>query len=285
VRRLAALSLLGACAAQPAPPPADPFADAAAPPPSPADAGLLGPPWALVWSDDFDGAAGARPDPARWTAEVGGDGWGNGQLEFDTDRTENASLDGQGHLAIVARREDYGGRAYTSARLVTRGQFAQSYGRFEARMHLARGQGLWPAFWLLGGDLANVGWPACGEIDVMEHRGQEPTRIRGSLHGPGHSGGGNHGRSWDAGLDLTAGFHVFAVEWDPGRVVWKVDDQVFFTATPADLPDGAAWVYDHPFFMILNLAVGGGFVGDPDGSTGFPTTLLIDWVRVYERQP
>jgi beta-glucanase (GH16 family) len=252
----------------------------------PADASdLLGPPWQLVWQDEFGGAEGTRPDAAKWIHDVGGEGWGNDQLEFDTDRVENASHDGQGRLRITARREDYGGRAYTSARINTRGRFEHAYGRFEARIKLPRGQGIWPAFWLLGADLANVGWPACGEIDIMEYRGQEPTRIRGSLHGPGYSGGANHGRDTDVGVDLSADFHTYAVEWDPGRVIFKVDEEVYFTATPSDLPAGTDWVYDHPFFIILNVAVGGHYVGNPDGSTQFPQTMLVDHVRVYERIP
>ncbi len=254
--------------------------------PSSTDAGdVLGPPWRLVWQDEFDGTAGARPDPGKWKHDVGGDGWGNGQLEFDTDRTENAALDGQGNLAIVARREAFSGRAYTSARLNSAGRFERAYGRFEARIKLPRGRGIWPAFWMLGADIANAGWPACGEIDVMEYRGQLLRNVRGSLHGPGHSGGANHGREIDAGMDLSQGFHTFIVEWDPGRVVWKVDDDVYFTATPADLPGGADWVYDHAFFLILNVAVGGYYVGNPDGSTVFPQTMLVDHVRVYERIP
>lgn len=283
------LGLLGACAPG-TPPPETPAADAGGPlvdaPATGPDAGdILGPPWRLVWQDEFDGAAGSRPDPSRWRHDVGGDGWGNNQLEFDTDRTSNASHDGAGHLAIVARREAFGGRQYTSARLNTIGTFERAYGRFEARLWLPRGQGIWPAFWLLGGNLGSVGWPSCGEIDIMENRGHQPRINRGSLHGPGYSGGDNHGREVDAGADLTAGFHVFAIEWDPGRVVWKIDEEVFFTATPADLPAGTTWVYDHPFFIILNVAVGGNYSGNPDATTTFPQTMLVDHVRVYERIP
>lgn len=270
------------------PPPGAPSADAL----PPADAGpppdgeeVLGYPWQLVWRDEFDGAAGTPPDPTRWRHDVGGDGWGNQQLEFDTDRVENSSHDGRGNLVITARREAYNGRDYTSARLTTAGRFERAYGRFEARMKLPRGQGLWPAFWLLGADIGNVGWPQCGEIDIMEYRGQEPRRNRGSLHGPGYSGGANHGRDIDTGHDLSQDFHTYAIEWDPERVVWKIDEQAFFTATPADLPAGTEWVYDHPFFAILNLAVGGTYVGNPDGSTVFPQSLVIDHVRVYERLP
>lgn len=249
----------------------------------PAD--TLGPPWHLIWQDEFDGADGARVDATKWRYDVGGDGWGNAQLEFDTDRIDNSSLDGQGHLRIVAKRESFSGRQYTSARLNTAGKFERAYGRFEARIKLPRGQGIWPAFWVLGANVSNVGWPGCGEIDIMEYRGQQVRNNRGSLHGPGYSGGGNVGKEIDAGLDLSQAFHTYAIEWDPGRVIFKIDNDAFFTATPADLPAGTTWVYDHPFFIILNLAVGGTYVGNVDGSTTFPQTMLVDHVRVYERIP
>jgi beta-glucanase (GH16 family) len=288
VTRAAALLLVLVGCAPGTPPPETPWspdsgtADAG---PS-ADAGpILGYPWHLVWQDEFEGPEGARPEPGNWRYEVGGDGWGNQQLEFDTDRSENAALDGRGNLAITARRESFGGRAYTSARLATAGKLDRRYGRFEARMKLPRGQGLWPAFWLLGNNFNDVGWPGCGEIDVMENRGQNLTVVRGSLHGPGFSGGANHGREVDVGADVSADFHTYAVEWDPERVIWKVDERVYFTATPADLPATGTWVYDHPFFVILNVAVGGNFVGDPSPSTVFPQTMLVDHVRVYERLP
>jgi beta-glucanase (GH16 family) len=235
----------------------------------------------LLWEDDFDGPAGTLPDPSRWRFDIGTD-WGNDQLEYDTDRAENVALDGSGNLAITAREESYEGSAYTSGRINTRGLFSRARGRFEARMKLPVGQGLWPAFWLLGNDFGSVGWPACGEIDVMEYRGQEPNTVHGSLHGPGYSGGGAiTGRFILPGDGFDAGFHVFAVEWEADRITWLVDGQVYQRRTPADLPSGARWVFDHPFFIILNLAVGGNFVGDPDASTQFPQTLLVDWVRVY----
>lgn len=246
---------------------------------------VLGAPWHLIWRDEFDGVEGARPDAAKWRHDVGGDGWGNAQLEFDTDRVENASLDGQGHLRVIARRESYGGRQYTSARLNSAGNFERAYGRFEARIKLPRGQGIWPAFWVLGANVANAGWPGCGEIDIMEARGQQVRNNRGSLHGPGYSGGGNVGKEIDSGIDLSQAFHTYVIEWDPGRVIFKIDNDAFFTATPADLPQGTTWVYDHPFFIILNVAVGGNYVGSPDGATAFPQTMLVDHVRVYERIP
>jgi beta-glucanase (GH16 family) len=283
---IAALALLACAPGTPPPGMTTPDAMKAKDAAPPADAGeVLGYPWHLIWQDEFDGEAGARPDPSHWSPDVGGDGWGNNQQEFDTDRTDNAALDGQGHLAIVARREDYGGRAYTSARLTSHGHLDHAYGRFEARIRLPRGQGIWPAFWILGSNVGSAGWPACGEVDIMENRGSLPRRNRGSLHGPGYSGGANHGLEIDAGADLSQDFHLYAIEWDPGRVVFKLDDKVFFTATPADLPEGKVWVYDHPFFIILNVAVGGTFSGYPDGTTTFPQTMLVDHVRVYERLP
>ncbi len=237
--------------------------------------------WELSWQDEFDGPAGELPDTSRWTFDVGTD-WGNQQLEYDTDRPENASLDGAGHLAIVAREERYGGRDYTSARLTTFGLFEQEEGRFEARIRLPVGRGIWPAFWLLGADFPTTGWPDCGEIDIMEYRGQEPNLVLGSVHGPGYSGGSAVTARYTlpAG-DFGAGFHVFGVEWTADRITWTVDGVRYQTLTPRSIADRGRWVFDHPFFIILNVAVGGHFVGPPDETTAFPQTMLVDWVRVY----
>lgn len=240
--------------------------------------------WELVWQDEFEGPAGTLPSADKWVADVGGGGWGNAQLEYDTARPENASLDGTGNLVITARKERYGGRDYTSARLTTRGKFERAYGRFEARIQLPVGRGLWPAFWLLGANLDEVEWPACGEIDIMEYRGQLPAIVRGSLHGPGYSGGDNVGAEHVvSGGKLYEDFHVYAVEWEPDRIRWLLDGTVFFEATPSRLPAGKQWVYDHPFFVILNVAVGGNYVGPPDSSTVFPQQMRVDYVRVYAR--
>jgi len=240
----------------------------------------------IVWQDEFDGPAGQPPDPANWQYDIGGSGWGNNQLEYDTNRPENVALDGQGHLTIVARREDYLGSAYTSARINTRGRFERARGRFEARIRLPAGQGIWPAFWLLGADFGTVGWPACGEIDVMEYRGQEPTIVHGSLHGPGYSGGAALTSRFELRRGAFAGeFHVFAVEWDTDRITWLVDGIAYKKVTPEDLPPDARWVFDHSFFVILNVAVGGNFVGPPDASTSFPQTMTVDYVRVYGSGP
>lgn len=235
----------------------------------------------VVWRDEFDGAAGTLPASTRWAFDVGTD-WGNAQLEYDTARPVNVSLDGQGRLAITARSESYQGRAYTSGRITTRGLYAAAKGRVEARIQLPRGRGIWPAFWLLGSNFTTAGWPGCGEIDVMEFRGQEPAIVHGSLHGPGYSGGAALTRSFTLPRGgFPDGFHVFAVEWETHKITWLVDDVVYQTLTPTSLPNGASWVFEQPFHVILNLAVGGNYVGPPDGTTAFPQTMLVDYVRVY----
>lgn len=238
--------------------------------------------WTLVWSDEFTGAAGAPPDAANWRQDVGTD-WGNAQLEYDTDRTSNAALDGLGNLVITARREAFGGRAYTSARLTTAGRQEFRYGRFEARLQLPRGQGLWPAFWLLGANFPTVGWPAAGEIDVMEYRGQEPGTVHGSLHGPGYSGGAALTRTWSpTATRFDNSFHVFAIEWSAERVDWFVDGARFFGVRREDVP--GPWAFDGSFNVLLNVAVGGTFVGAPSAVTAFPQAMTVDWVRVYQRE-
>ena len=238
-------------------------------------------PVVIVWSDEFDGPAGQSPDSTRWTFDIGTD-WGNDQLEYDTARTENVSLDGNGNLAITAREESYQGQDYTSGRIKTQGLFARARGRFEARIKLPIGQGIWPAFWLLGSDIDPVGWPQCGEIDIMEYRGQLPSVVSGALHGPGYSGGNSIGGAFtlDQGT-FNDDFHVFAVDWSTNSITWSVDDQEYMTIRPEDLPTGTEWVFNDEFFIILNVAVGGNYVGPPNASTTFPQTMLIDYVRVY----
>jgi beta-glucanase (GH16 family) len=262
-----------ACADTPAPQPAS----------SPPSGG-----WSLTWSDEFDGPSGTTVDRTKWTFDLGGGGWGNQELETYTDRSSNASLDGAGNLAIVASRERFTGadgvaRDYTSARLKTQGLFAQAYGRFEARLKVPHGQGIWPAFWMLGSDIDGVGWPVCGEIDVMENIGREPLAVHGTLHGPGYSGGSGIGATYTlpSGQRFADDFHVVAVEWEANAIRWYVDGALYQTRTPADLPGSARWVFDHPFFIILNVAVGGSWPGSPDASTVFPQRMLVDYVRVY----
>jgi beta-glucanase (GH16 family) len=240
--------------------------------------------WAVTWEDEFEGPAGTAPDPARWVHDVGGDGWGNSQLEYDTDRTDNAALDGEGHLVITALRESWEGNEYTSARLTTDGLFDQAYGRFEGRIQLPAGQGLWPAFWMLGSEFTDIGWPWCGEVDILEARGEDPGTAYGTVHGPGYSGSGGISGAYTLEEGTFADdFHDFAVEIDPGQIAWYVDDELYQRITAADLPQDATWVFDDPFFVLLNLAVGGHYVLPPDESTPSPATMLVDRVRVSER--
>jgi beta-glucanase (GH16 family) len=247
-------------------------------------------PWVLAWSDEFDGPVGALVDATKWVSETGGNGWGNAELQYYTDRSRNASLGGDGTLVIQALQERYQGpdgvtRDYTSARLKTQGKLEQAYGKFEARIRIPRGQGLWPAFWLLGADIGSAGWPRCGEVDIMENIGRQPSTVTGTIHGPGYSGGNGIGASYrlPSGAPFADDFHVFTLEWDPGVLRWSVDGTLFETRTPSDLPPGQQWVFDHPFFIILNVAVGGGYPGNPDATTTFPQTMQVDYVRVYKR--
>ena len=173
---------------------------------------------------------------------------------------------------------------FTSARIKSRELFAQAYGRFEARIKIPSGRGLWPAFWMLGDNIKLVGWPSCGEIDVMENIGKEPATVHGTLHGPGYSAAAGISSPYElhGGRNFAGDFHLFAVEWEPNVIRFYVDNDLYATRTPADLPNGARWVYDHPFFIILNLAVGGNWPGPPDAKTSFPVSMLVDYVRVYQ---
>ncbi len=242
---------------------------------------------AVTFEDNFDGPAGAPVDGGKWLTETG-DNVNNHERQYYTNSTSNAALDGQGNLVITARRENpanyqcwYGTCEYTSARLNTSGRFTQTYGHYEARIRMSHGQGMWPAFWMLGEDIGGVGWPRCGEIDIMENVGFEPSQVHGTLHGPGYSGSGGIGAGYSIDGAFADDFHTFAVDWSPNRIVWSVDGNVYQTRTPADL-NGNQWVFDKPFFLILNLAVGGYWPGDPDGSTPFPNTLVVDYVRVTD---
>lgn len=237
--------------------------------------------WIQVWEDEFEGRGGTPPDPTKWTYDIG-TGWGNAQLEYDTDRRENVALDGKGHLAITARRESFAGSAFTSARIKTEGLFEQRYGRFEARIKLPFGPGIWPAFWMLGSNITEVDWPQCGEIDIMEYRGQEPTVIHGSVHGPGYSAGNPVTKTFTLNqARFDSDFHVFAVEWGEDFIDFFVDDIPYQRITPDDVP--GEWVYNTPFYIILNVAVGGNFVGFPSPGTQFPQTMLVDYVRVFRQ--
>ncbi|MFZ6874319.1 glycoside hydrolase family 16 protein [Undibacterium sp. Di27W] len=235
--------------------------------------------WELVWADEF---AADKLDTQSWQIETGGQGWGNHELENYTTRKENLRLE-NGMLVIEARKEKYGDNDYTSARIKTAGLREFTYGRFEARIKIPAGQGIWPAFWLLGVDKSAVGWPERGEIDIMENIGKEAATTYGTLHGPGYYGATGFGGS----KKLTQGkladdFHIYAVEWDAEQIRWYLDGQLYHQASPATVP--GKWVFDHDFFIILNLAIGGDWPGAPDASTSFPQQMLVDYVRVYKRK-
>jgi beta-glucanase (GH16 family) len=241
----------------------------------------------LAWNDEFDGPARSTPDPQKWGYDVGAGGWGNGELEDYTNSPDNAGLTGNGFLRIVARTADPAqaeGARYTSARLVTRNRFSFTYGVVSARVKVPLGQGLLPAFWLLGDDISQVGWPRSGEVDVMETR-NAATVINSSLHGPVR---GSSTRSWHLGGTLKASrpyssaFHVYSARLQPGRVTMTVDGKQVFSLSKSTLPAGHDWVFDHAFYLLLDLAVGGNWPGPPDTWTQFPSEMLVDWVRVYE---
>lgn len=241
----------------------------------------------LVWSDEFNAPDGSRPDPAKWAVVNDGSGYGNRELEYYTDRRSNVR-EQNGKLVITARREPYVGRdgvsrQFTSARLESRGRFELKYGRIEARIKLPKGQGIWPAFWMLGNDFDRIGWPDCGEIDIMENVGFEPSKVHGSLHGPGYSGGHPLGAAYTLPNDarFSDSFHVFAIEWEPRIIRFYVDGNLYETQTADNVPEGHRWVFDHPFYIVLNVAVGGYWPGDPDATTPFPVNMLVDYVRVY----
>jgi beta-glucanase (GH16 family) len=265
-RLLLVLAILTACST--------PTAIPATPTPAPTSTSES-PGWELVWQDEFDGPT---LNPEYWIAETGAGGWGNNELQYYTDRPENLRLQ-DGQLIIEALQEDYHGSDYTSARIKTQYLQSWTYGRIEARMKLPTGKGVWSAFWMLGEDFATKGWPGCGEIDIMENIG-EAHRTYGTVHGPGYSGGNGIGSSVTvSGETLNDSYHVYAIEWIPGQINWFLDDRLFFQISNTEVPD--AWVFDHSFFIILNLAIGGNWPGYPDESTEFPQQLLVDYVRVY----
>jgi len=253
--------------------------------------------WTRVWSDEFDGKAGARIDSTKWRYETadgckeGICGWGNDEKEYYTDATENIALNGQGQLMIVGRRAPagltchYGPCLYTSAKVTTRGKMLVAPGRVEARIKLPAGKGLWPAFWMLGHNSPVTPWPECGEIDVMENKGSQPTTTSSALHGPGYSGATPfaHAHTLARGT-LSDDFHTFAVEWDSLHVQFFVDDTAHYEITRNAVEHFGKSVLDQPFFLTLNLAVGGHFDGDPQSDAIFPATMLVDYVRVYARQ-
>ncbi len=245
--------------------------------------------WQLVWSDEFEGAEGSAINESNWNFDIGDGtdsglpGWGNNELQYYTDSTRNVALDGEGNLVITAYEESFEGANYTSARITTEGKQELTYGRVEARLKTPYSQGLWPAFWLLGVPVQGEVWPQIGEIDIMELRGQEPTKIAGSVHGPGYSAGNAVTDNYQlANSRFDTEFHVFAIEWFEDRIDYYVDDFRYNSITKAQIEEaGNEWVFNDPFYIILNVAVGGNYVGNPDGTTRFPQTMIVDYVRVY----
>jgi beta-glucanase (GH16 family) len=234
----------------------------------------------LVMKEEFD--VNGAPNPSMWSYNVGtgSNGWGNNELQYYTARPENVTVE-NGNLKITARQELYLGSPYTSARIYSKGKFEQKYGRIEARIKLPLGKGLWPAFWMLGANSDTVLWPQCGEIDIMEYLGSKPTQVLGSVHGPGYSGGSavtdtftlKNGR-------FDTDYHIFGIEWGENYINYYVDDVLYNQITPADV--AGEWVFNQPFYIILNIAVGGNLPGSPNGETVFPQTMLVDYIRVYE---
>jgi beta-glucanase (GH16 family) len=251
----------------------------------------------LLFHDEFDGAAGGLPRGSAWDPQEGA-GWGTGQLQSYTARTQNVKLDGAGNLALIARKESYRGDdgetvGYTSARLQTKDRFSFTYGRVESRIKVPSGTGLWPAFWLLGDDIYTKGWPEAGEIDVMETIGSLPKELNGTVHAPLGAWSGSadaDGSEWTRGeiythaTSLADAYHVYAAEWKPDAIDFSIDGKVYFTINKSQMPAGGRWTFDHPNHLLLNLAVGGEWPGAPTDATPFPSTMLVDWVRVYAPQ-
>lgn len=236
----------------------------------------------LILSEEFE--TDGTPNPNVWGYNIGrgpnGDGWGNQELQYYTDRPTNVRI-ANGNLQITVREETFQGAQYTSARLLTKDLFDKKYGRFEARIQLPTGQGIWPAFWMLGADIDENQWPGAGEIDIMEYRGQNPTVLIGSVHGPGYSAGNAISKEYRLQNDrFDTSYHIFGIEWSPEAINFYVDDVLYNQITPEDVT--GEWVFNKPFFLLMNVAVGGNFVGPPNAETQFPQTMLVDYVRVYE---
>jgi beta-glucanase (GH16 family) len=236
----------------------------------------------LIFSDDFDDPAGSPPNPDHWGYDVGRWGQTAGELQYYTDRTDNARLDGDGNLEIIARPEEYSGANYTSARLQTREK--ESFRppvRIGARIRMPAGVGLLPAFWTLGTDLFTRGWPECGEIDIVEVKGDTPSVARFHTHAASLAGADfSVGESWTAPTSLADGFHVYRIDWYDTKIEFYVDDALRFTVALADMPAGT-WAFDKPHYLTLNTAVGNGWTGPPDDSTPWPAVMRVDWVKAW----
>lgn len=245
--------------------------------------------WVLMWEDDFNGTAGAAPNPEYWTCEIGGGGWGNEEWQFYTSSPNNVSLNGEGALAITAREQSldedcwYGKCRYTSSRITTQGKVSFTYGKVEARVRFPSGQGIWPAVWMLGADFSTSGWPNCGEIDIVENLGHEMHTIYGTVHGPDYYAHEGMGASLTVSENLADDYHVYSVIWDHDSIEWWFDDRRYHRVDMQSVRT-KKWVFDHNFYLIINLAIGGRWPGYPDAKTTFPQTLFVAWVRVYQNR-
>jgi beta-glucanase (GH16 family) len=243
----------------------------------------------VTFADEFDGDLGASPDMTRWSYDLGSTGWGNNESQFYTSSRDNLALDGDGNLVIVGRRTDdrshpcwNGPCEFTSGRLSTYRKFTQRYGIFEARIKVPPGKGMLPAFWLIGDNIHDVQWPNCGEIDIMEFPGKKRGAIYGSIHGPGYSRGGEY--LLPDGRSFSDDFHVFTLYWTPGSLTYAVDGMQYKQFTVADTEQNR-WAFDRPFFIVVNLAVGGKWPGYPEPEDVFPQRMLVDYVRVHAWDP
>lgn len=273
----------GEAIASPSPAPTPTPAPAPAPSPAPSN-------WTLVWSDEFNAAAGTPPNTAYWSDNLGNkeaNGWGNHELQYYTPAPKNAFHDGNGNLVLRAEKATNPGPcwndspcAYTSARILSTGKVTFTYGKVEARIKVPAGAGLWPAFWSLGE--SPLPWPQAGELDIMEFVGKTPNMAYGTAHGPGYSAANGFGKPYDFKAPVSDNFHVFTLIKRPNEVIWQINGVEYHRMTPALLPNGSAWVFERPFFLIFNLAVGGDWPGPPDASTVFPAQMLVDWVRIYK---
>ncbi len=228
----------------------------------------------LLWSDEFD--TDGPPDPVKWGYDIGtgGNGWGNNELEYYTNRPENSVVQ-NGVLKIKAVKESYSGSGYTSARILSKDKFAFTYGKVEFRAKLPAGVGTWPALWMLGNNISTVNWPACGEIDIMESRGSELNKIFGTLHYPGRSGGNADGNTTVIS-NATTQFHIYTLEWTPAVIKISVDNVVYHTVV-----NSSSIPFNHDFFLIMNVAIGGDFAGAVDPAFT-NDSMEVDYVRVYK---
>jgi len=235
----------------------------------------------LVWSDEFDGDSGTALNATKWVYDLGTgqSGWGNNELQTYTNKPENISLDGKGNLVITALKDASG--KYTSARITTDGTYSQQYGKIEARIKTPTGTGMWPAFWMLGSNIKTVKWPQCGEIDIMEQRGAYSNITISSLHGPGYAGGQAITVPYALKNDrFDNDFYLYKVEWSENKIEFFVNNYLFKRFTPSDI--SGEWVFNQPFYLLLNVAVGGNFGGPPNNYTPFPGSMVIDYVRAYK---